>query len=259
MKIAVAGKGGVGKTTLTALLARYLAKQGRSVIAVDADPVANLGAALGIPDAHTITPIALMTELIEERTGSKKGYGRFFTLNPRVDDLPERFSRTVDGIRLMVLGGVTSGGSGCFCPESAVLRALVTHLLLRRDEVVLMDMEAGIEHLGRATAAAVSAMIVVVEAGKRSIAAAHAIHHLASQLPISPVVAVANKVPPTVDGADLEAALSPMPLIGRLPYDAQVARADLEGTAVYCGRPEQDAMIREIVDGLTRALTSVGK
>ncbi len=154
MKLAVSGKGGVGKTTLVALLSRYLVAKGKEVIAVDADPDANLASALGL--AHIpITPISQMKEFIEERTGSKGGYGSYFKINPEVGDLPERFSIVDNGLRLMVMGGVPSGGSGCICPESAMLRALMTHLLLHRDQFVLLDMEAGIEHLGRATARAV--------------------------------------------------------------------------------------------------------
>jgi len=154
MKIAISGKGGTGKTTLAALLARLLAEEGRPVIAVDADPDANLASALGLPRAEWPEPISGMKELIEERTGSRNRYGSFFKLNPDVHDLPEKFSRMVNGVRLLALGGVQKGGSGCICPESALLKALVTHLLLRPGEVVILDMEAGIEHLGRGTAQA---------------------------------------------------------------------------------------------------------
>ncbi len=251
MKIAIVGKGGVGKTTLTALLAGYLAEQGRSVIAVDADPVANLAAALGLQDGHEITPIAEMAELIEERTGSKKGYGQFFQLNPRVDDLPERFCRTIGGIRLLVLGGVASGGSGCFCPESAILKALVTHLLLRHDEVVLLDMEAGIEHLGRATAGSVSSMIAVVEPGMRSVRAAHTIQRLASEIGISRVSAVINRVRPDTDVDALTAALSPLPVVATLPYDADIARADMQTQAAYTGSPLQKAAMEKLLAAVT--------
>lgn len=250
MKIAIAGKGGVGKTTLTALLAGHLAEQGRPVIAVDADPVANLAAALGVSGGHAITPIAEMAELIEERTGSKKGYGQFFQLNPRVDDLPERFCRTVGGIRLLVLGGVTSGGSGCFCPESAILKALVTHLLLRHDEVVLLDMEAGIEHLGRATAGAVSAMIAVVEPGMRSVHAAHTIHRLASEIGVSRVSAVINRARPETDVEAITAALSPLPVVATLPYDADIARADMQAQPVYTGSQRQRAAMEKLLSAI---------
>ncbi len=153
LKVAVGGKGGVGKTTVTSLLARCLAADtDNKVIAIDADPVANLAAGLGIPEENPITPIAELRDLIAERTGAEPGtMGGFFTLNPKVDDIPERFSLERDGVKLLVMGTVQSGGSGCICPESTILKALMNHLVLFRDEVVLMDMEAGVEHLGRAT------------------------------------------------------------------------------------------------------------
>jgi CO dehydrogenase maturation factor len=250
MKLAVAGKGGVGKTTFSALLAGYLADEGRSVIAVDADPVTSLGGALGIEGADSITPISQMQELIAERTGTDKGYGQFFTINPRVDDLPEQFARVHGNIRLMVLGGVAAGGSGCFCPESAILKALVTHLVLRRDEVVLLDMEAGIEHLGRATAVAVSPLIVVVEPGMRSIRAAHTTARLASEIGVRSVVAVINKVLPETDIDALAAALAPISVIGEIPFDPVIQQADFDTKPVYTGSPEQRQVLQSILDAI---------
>jgi CO dehydrogenase maturation factor len=180
MKLAVSGKGGVGKTTFSALLARTLSDQGMKVLAIDADPDANLAAALGIADADKVTPIAEMKELIFERTGAQPGtIGGFFKLNPKVDDIPDTLSVRLDNIKLMRLGSVKKGGAGCLCPESTLLKALVTHVVLGRDEVVIMDMEAGIEHLGRATAQAVDKLIVVVEPGRRSIDTAEHIRRLA--------------------------------------------------------------------------------
>jgi CO dehydrogenase maturation factor len=155
MKLAISGKGGVGKTTFSSLLIRTLSDSGKKVLAIDADPDANLAAALGIENAHKIVPISEMKEMIFERTESQPGsIGGFFKLNPKVDDLPEtlRCPAKKDNIKLMRLGSVKKGGGGCICPESTLLRALITHIVLARDEVVVMDMEAGIEHLGRATA-----------------------------------------------------------------------------------------------------------
>ncbi|MBW2321508.1 MAG: AAA family ATPase, partial [Deltaproteobacteria bacterium] len=187
MKLAVSGKGGVGKTTFSALLIRTLNAQGKRVLAIDADPDANLAAALGIPDAEKIVPIAEMKELIFERTEAQPGtIGGFFKLNPKVDpkvdDLPDALSAKLDNIKLMRLGGVKKGGSGCICPESTLLRALMLHIVLARDEVVVMDMEAGIEHLGRATASAVDKLIVIVEPGRRSMDTAGHIKKLASEI-----------------------------------------------------------------------------
>ena len=178
MKIAVSGKGGVGKTTFSALLIRALNESGKHVLAIDADPDANLASALGIKDANKITPISEMKDLIFERTEAKPGtIGGFFKLNPKVDDLPDSLSVKFENIKFMRLGEIKKGGSGCICPESTLLKALVTHIVLARDEVVVMDMEAGIEHLGRATAKAVDKLIVVVEPGRRSIETAGHIRH----------------------------------------------------------------------------------
>ena len=161
MKIAVSGKGGAGKTTVASLLALGLAERGEQVLAIDADPDPNLGGALGVEDAHTIVPVSHMTEMMNERLGTTPSAPGYFRLNPQVDDIPERFSAQKNGIKLLVMGTVKKGGSGCVCPESTLLKSLLTHLLLRRDEKVILDMEAGIEHLGRGTASAVDAFISV--------------------------------------------------------------------------------------------------
>src|SRR5512133_24104 len=197
MKIAITGKGGVGKTTLTALLAQVYADQGRQVLAVDADPSPCLAGALGFPldlDAR-MTPISEMDALIFERTGAKKGsVGGFFTINPRVDDLPERFSVLHRGVRLLLMGAVETGGSGCICPESAMLKTLLTHLLFRKDDVLILDMYAGVEHLGRATTNFVDAMIVVVEPTRRSLGTAAQIKKLAADIGLKRLWLVGNKV-----------------------------------------------------------------
>ena len=193
MKLAISGKGGVGKTTFAALLIRSLNRDGRRVLAIDADPDANLAAALGIADADKITPIADMKDLVFERTGAQPGsIGGYFSLNPKVDDLPEALSAKLENIKLMRLGGVSKGGAGCICPESSLLKALVRHVVLQRDEVVVMDMEAGIEHLGRATAKAVDKLIVVVEPGRRSIDTAGHIRQLASEIKLNNIAVVGN-------------------------------------------------------------------
>ena len=178
MKVAITGKGGVGKTTLSSALARAFSEDGRTVIVVDADPDANLAQSLGIPEEEIkkITPIACMDELVEERTGAKPGAaGSMFKLNPYVDDLPEKCSYPHKGIKLLVMGRSKAGGAGCYCPENVLLKSLVRHLILRRGEVVVLDMEAGIEHLTRGTTAAVDAFIVVVRLAGRSLAASTSI------------------------------------------------------------------------------------
>lgn len=228
MKIAVSGKGGVGKTTLSSLLARYWATRGYRVLAVDADPDANLGSALGI-DVAGIVPVANMDELIHERTGAKPGtVGGFFKLNPRVDDLPDALGKEKDGVRLLVMGTVKKGGSGCICPESALLKALMSHLVLYHKEVVVMDMEAGIEHLGRGTAQGVNRLVIVVEPGQRSIETAAKVRQLTVDIGIKKVVAVGSKVRNRKEEEFLRNNLDGMPLIGILPFSEEIAQADLE-------------------------------
>lgn len=236
MKIAISGKGGVGKTTLAGLLAHVYAGRGRRVIAIDADPDANLASALGF-SAETLArlkPIAELEDLIEERTGAKPGtYGAMFKLNPRVDDIPERYSVEERGIRLLVMGTVDKGGSGCVCPESVLLKSLVTHLLLREQEVLIMDMEAGIEHLGRATAGAVDAFIVVVEPGLRSIQTAQTVARLAQDIGVRRVYVVGNKIRDERDRQFILTNLPELPALGFLPLSPLAIEADLQGKAVF--------------------------
>lgn len=234
MKLAVSGKGGVGKTTFSALLIRTLNAQGKKVLAIDADPDANLAAALGIANADQITPIAEMKDLIFERTEVRPGtIGGFFKLNPKVDDLPEKLSARLENIKLMRLGGVKKGGSGCICPESTMLRALVMHVVLQRDEVVVMDMEAGIEHLGRGTATAVDKLIVVVEPGRRSIDTAEHIRVLASQIGLTRIAVVGNKIRGPADEEFLRKHLHDFDFLGFMPYDNQLIEADLNNLSPY--------------------------
>ena len=197
MKIAVTGKGGVGKTTFAAVLARLYADEGRTVLTADVDPDSNLGLALGFTpeELSEIVPISKMREMIAERTGAPSdGLGKFFRINPKVDDLPEKFAREKNGVRMLVMGTVETGGSGCVCPEHVVLRRLISHLIIQRDEVVIMDMEAGLEHLGRGTADSMDHFIVVAEPGARSVQTYHQIKKLAGDLGIRKVSVVGNKV-----------------------------------------------------------------
>ena len=240
-KIAVAGKGGVGKTTFSGLLARVLAAAGEKVYAIDADPNPTLGQALGFPPElqEKVVPIVEMRELIQERTGAQPGEsGAYYKLNPRVDDIPERFSVAHDGVHLLEMGTVKGAGAGCVCPENTVLRALVTHLLLRERETVLLDMVAGVEHLGRGTASAVDAMYVVVEPGQRSLMVAADIVRLAGELGVPAVWMVANKVRGEDDLAFIRAHVDADRLAGWLPRDDHVVEADMRGIAVYDAAPD---------------------
>lgn len=236
MKIAISGKGGVGKTTLAALLAQAYADAGRDVLAVDADPAPCLAGALGFPEAlrAKLHPIAEMDELIEERTGAKPGSsGGFFTINPRVDDIPDRFSVNHRNVRLLEMGSVDVGGSGCICPESAMLKTLFTHLLFRKDDVLILDMYAGVEHLGRATADFVDTMIVVVEPTRRSLGTAAQIKKLAKDVGVPRLRLVGNKVRNEEERVFLEQETPGIPLLGFLPADLAVQEADRLGIAVY--------------------------
>jgi CO dehydrogenase maturation factor len=254
MKLAITGKGGVGKTTLTALLAQVYADAGRQVLAVDADPSPCLAGALGFPAElrAKLSPIAEMDELIEERTGAKPGtLGGFFTINPRVDDIPERFSVTHRGVRLLEMGSVDLGGSGCICPESAMLKTLFTHLLFRPDDVLLLDMYAGVEHLGRATVDFVDAMLVVVEPTRRSLGTAAQIKKLANDIGLERIYLVGNKVRDGEESAFLAAETPGLPLLGVLPADLRVQEADRLGMPVYDYVPTLRMAAEKLGDKLT--------
>jgi CO dehydrogenase maturation factor len=236
MKLAISGKGGVGKTTLTALLAQGYADAGRQVMAVDADPSPCLAGALGFPEElqAKLKPISEMDELIEERTGAKPGtVGGFFSLNPIVDDIPEKFSVLHRGVRLLEMGSVDVGGSGCICPESAMLKTLFANLMFRKDDVLLLDMYAGVEHLGRATADFVDAMLVVVEPTRRSIGTAAQIKKLANDIGLTRLFLIGNKVRNNDESDFLNSQGIGMPLLGSLPADMAVQEADRLGIPVY--------------------------
>ncbi len=251
MKLAISGKGGVGKTTFAALLIKTLSDQGKRVLAIDADPDANLAAALGIPNPQSVVPISEMKELIGERTGASPGtMGGFFKLNPKVDDLPEKLSVEIDHIKFMRLGGVKKGGGGCICPESTLLKTLVAHVLLARDEVVVLDMEAGIEHLGRGTASATDRLIVVVEPGRRSVETAQNIKRLAGEIGLNRISLVGNKIRGDSDREFLQKYVTGFEWLGFLPYDEKIIECDLSGKSPYDTDTVAKDVVREIVQSL---------
>ncbi len=252
MKIAISGKGGTGKTTLSALLVGALKEKGFRVLAVDADPDTNLAGALGFSRAEEIVPIAEMEELIYERTGAKPGTtGGFFTLNPRVDDIPDQVCREQNGIRLMVMGEVKKGGGGCICPESALLKALMQHLLLQRDEVVVIDMEAGVEHLGRGVAGSVDSLLVVVEPGQRSIDTARRVQKLAADIGLNRIGIVGNKIRGDSELEFIKHKLSDLPFFGYLPHNEKILEADLHGHPL-------DHHIEDIGERIAEILKNIG-
>lgn len=241
MKIAISGKGGVGKSTITAGLALTIARRGGNVLAVDADPDANLADALGIPRAaqESILTIARQRELVEERTGARAGeYGQIFKLNPTVSDIADTYAYKHRGVSLLVLGAVKGGGAGCACPESSLLRALVQDLILRRDETLLMDMEAGIEHLGRATVRGVNALVTVVEPGQRSIATVERIRSMATEIGLTRIAVVLNKVRSDDDERYLRESLPGYDIAASFPFSDRLLASDRDGVSVIDGMDE---------------------
>lgn len=233
MKIAITGKGGVGKSTLSSALAHLLALEGQIVLAVDADPDANLASALGMSGdlQKTIIPISRQSELIEERTGAKVNqYGQMFKLNPQVSDIADSFATTMGNISLLVLGAVKRGGGGCACPENVLLRALVRDLVLHKNQSLILDMEAGIEHLGRATVDGVDLMIIVVEPGEMSIDCALRIIPMAGEIGLKQVAIVGSKVRDSEDFDFIKESFPHHPLLGIISYSEDFSKADRPGT-----------------------------
>jgi CO dehydrogenase maturation factor len=229
------------------------AEDGRPVLAIDADPAACMADALGLPDelADQLEPISEMDDLIFERTGAKPGTsGGFFSLNPRVDDLPDSYGVSHRGVKLLQMGTIDLGGSGCICPESALLKALVTHVILYRDDVLILDMEAGLEHLGRATASAVDAFIAVVEPGRRSLNTAHQIALLAEHIGVKQTFIVANKVRNDGDRAFIQERAGDLTVLGYLPFSTDAISADMRGQAVFDAAPDLVAAARDIAHKL---------
>ncbi len=228
-----------------------LSQRGHKVLAIDADPASNLALALGFPPNQRLTPIVEMKELIEERTEAKTGsMGGFFKLNPKVDDLPEKYTLEKHGIRLMVMGTVQRGGGGCVCPENVMVKTLVAHLLLGRGEVVILDMEAGVEHLGRATAQAVDQLIVVVEPGQRSVDVAQKIQKLAGDIGLKNIAFVGNKIRNRADQEFLRTKLPGFRFLGFLSFDPKVVEADQTAQPPFLNNPQFMKEIGEIADKL---------
>jgi CO dehydrogenase maturation factor len=257
IKVAVSGKGGVGKTTIAGALARAWAMQGKRVLAVDADPVNHLSTTLGIPPEKMPVPLSKMSELIEERTGVPVGdsFGKLFKLNPKVDDIPDKYAAlSPDGVRLLVLGTIERASSGCFCPENALLRTLLDHIMLLRDDFLVVDMEAGLEHLGRGSSKGLDVLLLVVEPGQRSIDTAVRIRDLAKELGIRRTEVILNKVTDAGQVEEVERQLkaSGLTLMASIPHDPGLIAADLKGVPAYSLSADSPAIAA--IKGITTAL-----
>jgi CO dehydrogenase maturation factor len=247
MKIAITGKGGVGKTTVTALWGSLFAAEGHPVFLIDADPDANLASAFGLPPEAHPRPLVALKELIHERTGADPDkVGQYFRLNPHVGDLPDAYAVGVAGMRVLVLGGIRGGGKGCACPQGTFLKAMMRHLMLERTEVLLVDMEAGLEFLGRASVMGTDILVTVVEPGRRSLETAEAIARMGREIGIRRFAAVLNKV---TDPSQVEIVRAGLPagmeLLAHLPYSPALQQADLEGRSVLGVDPEVEKLLAE--------------
>lgn len=249
MKIAVTGKGGVGKTTFAATLARLYAEEGRHVLAADVDPDANLGLALGFSEEEldSIVPISKMRKLVEERTGASPD-NKFYRINPKVDDIPDAYGKVCNGVKLLVLGTVETGGAGCVCPEHVMLKRIINNLVLHRGDVVVLDMEAGLEHLGRGTTEGMDQFIVVIEPGARSVQTYKNVKRLAKDLGVAQVRVVANKVRNAEDEEFIRNKIPAEDLLGMIHYNTEVMDADRQGKSPYDFSETVTSEIKKIKD-----------
>lgn len=249
MKLAVSGKGGVGKTTVSALLSVGLKSRGHDVVAIDADPDSNLAACLGYADAASIKPLVELKALIEERTGVRPGTtGGMFQLNPFVEDIPDRYSVDINGVKVLVAGAVKKGGAGCYCPENTLLRALVSHLLLDNNTTLVIDMEAGVEHLSRGTVRAVDHLLVVVDPGMRGVETAERIMVLAEEVGIERVSIIGNRIRSVGDEKFLRDALPDVSFAGFVPFDESILGAERDGSGVKLASKSVFSVIDKILD-----------
>lgn len=249
LKIAVSGKGGVGKTTVAAGLIKIIVDQGYKVFAVDADPDVSLGTLLGFPAAtiNDLKPIVEMRDLIAEKVG---GSGSLFTLNPEVDDLVQDFTLQKDKLLFLKMGAIKQGGSACYCRENSVLNALIAKLLVREQEYVILDMGAGIEHLTRGTAEGVDTMIIVTEPSRVSVNTARVVKKLALEIGIKEVKFIGNKIRTIKEEKFLADELTGEDILGFLPFSDQVLDEAMEGTYASGSyiSPELKAIAHKIID-----------
>ncbi|MCB2184243.1 MAG: AAA family ATPase [Desulfobulbaceae bacterium] len=254
MKIAISGKGGVGKTTIMALLARQTQKSGREVLVVDADPSPHMAQSLGMDNIGDITPIADMKKMLSDRSGKVEG-SPFYNINPKIDDLPAQFMLEKDGVKLMILGAIQTAEGGCACPENTVLKRLLTKLLLTSTQTILLDMEAGVEHLGRGTIAGVDILLIVVIPAKSSVRTALKIQKLATESGIGKILFVGNQVEDDEDKKFLTEALGTEP-IAVFSSSSKIRRAERSGLAITEVDEDMDGVAAQLVKSIAEALTS---
>jgi len=256
VKIAIGGKGGVGKTTVCAVWAQLFAEDGFDVLAIDADPNTNLALAFGLTPKQSPQPLIRMKELIAERTGTgKDAVGAYFKLNPKVSDLPEKYSLEVGKLKLLTLGAITQGGAGCACPEGAFLKALLTHTILQRRELVIVDLAAGVEFMGRASVQGIDALILIVEPGGRSIETANNMAKMAQELGIGLVAALANKITESSQTDLIESQLKDIALLGTLWYSRSLQQADLKRASVFGADTEITDQLKQAKDQLLELIS----
>jgi len=261
LKIAIGGKGGVGKTTVCAIWSQLFVDDGFDVLAIDADPNTNLAMAFGLPSEKVPEPLIDMKELIAERTGTDRAsVGAYFKLNPEVGDIPEKFWVKIPGknpeqvVKLLVLGGITQAGSGCACPEGAFLKTLVTYTLLQRQEIVMIDLAAGVEFMGRASIQGINALVVITEPGARSIETANRIAAMAKELGIKHTTALINKVTEASEIENMKSRLK-VPLLGWLNDNSAVRKADIKGQSIFDSSPELVRQLEKAKDNLQKIIS----
>lgn len=246
MKLAVAGKGGVGKTSLTVWLGDYLARNQEEVILLDADTALSLGQALGLKENDIPTPLIQNKQLIRERVGEG-----FYQINPRVEDLPEKISKQVGNLKFMVMGTIADAGSGCACSPNALVKALLAHLIVEKKQWVIVDLEAGVEHLGRGTIEYVDGLIVVSEPSMRGLQTAARISVLARQIGLDRQVLIINRTPSDFKLPDIPGL---PPLIATIPILPSLSSRQLESSSVLdlAERDKLDSVAARIIESLKK-------
>jgi len=256
VKIAIGGKGGVGKTTVCAIWAQLFAENGFNVLAIDADPNTTLASAFGIASQQCPEPLIRMKQLIAERTGTgKDAVGAYFRLNPKVSDLPEKYWLEANGLKLLVLGAITQAGAGCACPEGAFLKALLGHTILQRQELVLVDLAAGVEFMGRASVQGIDAFVAVVEPGGRSIETANNIAKMAKELGIGFIGTIVNKITEPAQTEVIQSQLKDTVLLGTLRYSRSLQEADLRRAPVFGADAEVTEQLKQAKNKLVELIS----